>query len=67
MSDILIQFNEVSFDKVHPVWICPSEVSAITGEQENDDVTLIHMKNTEAFLVDGSPIQVIRKLDLDYN
>ena len=69
-DNALIHFEEITLDD-HPfdVWLLPSEVSAITSDMTgmSSGTSLIHMKNGEAFLVEGDEIQTIKKLGLDYN
>ena len=68
MSNILIQFEEISFTDTYPVWVRASDVIAITTDAfRSTDSTMIHMRNGAAFLVAGDPIRTIRKLELDYN
>jgi hypothetical protein len=69
-NDTLIQFEEITLeDRPFDVWILPSEVCVITGDmtRQSSGTTMIHMKNGEAFLVEGDEIQIIKKLGLDYN
>jgi hypothetical protein len=68
VDNILTQFEEISCVDTYPVWVRGCDVIAVTTDAyRSTDCTMIHMRNGAAFLVAGTPIQTMRKLELDYN
>jgi uncharacterized protein YlzI (FlbEa/FlbD family) len=61
----LIEFETCPGEYVERVWLNPEEVSSIATNSIHTD-TIITMTGGEAYLVTLSPVEVMRKLDIEY-
>ena len=61
----LVEFETCPGEYLEKVWLNPAEISSIATNTLHQD-TLITMRGGESYLVTYSPIEVMRKLDIEY-